>query len=300
MKRTSIILGSVLALGACITAGYHIVSAGTFPTPGPTVGFVDGWSVANAGDAIGQTAFITGWAYNPYSHRDSVFVALSLTDTIKTQEDLIFYDGASTPRSDVAQAFNLEYDHYGFQIPIPRELYDGESHTIYVWSSTIIENCAPRGCEPINANTGQALIGTVEFTGLDGGIHGAFDTIEGSTAYGWAFDADSYSVPGEHAAILFYVCDRIASSLDDVCREKRYIGGGFTDVTRMDVVAAFPGEDIGTQHGFQIELDIPENLRDGFEHSIIAMAVSHTDGRIVQLPGMIKRTFNADGTLSGE
>lgn len=297
MKRTSIILGSVIALGVCIAVGYRFVFAGVFPTPGPTVGFVDGWSVANEGDVIGRTAFITGWAYNPYAHRDSVFVALSLTDKIKTQEDLIFYDGASTSRPDVARAFNLEYDHYGFQIPIPRELYDGEPHTIYVWSSTIIENCAPRGCEPINANTGQALIGTVEFTGLDGGIHGAFDTIEGSTAYGWAFDADGYSVPEESTAILFYVCDRIASGLDGVCREKRYIGGGFTGVTRTDVSAAFPGEDIGTQHGFKIELDIPENLRDGLEQSIIAMAVSHADGKIVQLPGVMKQTFSESSAL---
>jgi len=301
MKRSIIILSIFLTLGICLVSGYilktRFVQAHTFPAPTPTAGYVDGWWIQNEGDVVGQTAYISGWAYDPYSPNESVFVALSTTDTIITQSDLIYFDGASKSRPDVAAAFGLTNDDFGFDIMIPRELYDGQPHTIYVWASNIIEDCAPRGCEPINKNTGQTLIGTVEFSGLNNGIHGAFDTIEDNTAYGWAFDANGYLTTEEHVAVLFYACDRL-TDFDNVCRNKRFLNGGFTGVERLDVEAAFKGEFVGEQHGFETELYIPEDLRDGLPYKIVAFAVSYTDGSLVQLPGMIEQTFNHDGSLS--
>jgi len=295
MKRTIIVFGLFLALGAFSIFG--IVQAHTFPAPLPTKGYVDGWWIQNEGDIVGQTAYISGWAYDPYTPNDSVFVALSTTETVVTQADLITFDSAYNPRPDVAAAFGLENDNFGFEIAIPRELYDGESHTIYVWASNIIEDCAPRGCEPINKNTGQTLIGTVNFTGLNGGIHGAFDTIENNTAYGWAFDADGYLVTEEHVAVLFYACDRL-TDFDNVCRNKRYLGGGFTGVERLDVEAAFENDFVGEQQGFEIELNIPSDLRNDRPYKIAAFAVSPSDGLLVRLPGLIERTISSDGSLS--
>ena len=296
MKRFSAALCAIVVIGLAAFTGHQFVLAGTFPTPGPTKGRVDNWYIENQGHIVGQTAYIKGWAYDPYATNDSVFVALSLTSTVTKQADLISFDSASEPRPDVASAFGLPKDNYGFRIPIPRELYDGKAHTVYVWSSTTIEDCAPRGCEPINKNTGQTLIGTVNFTGLNGGIHGALDAIDGNTAHGWAFDADSQSTE-DYATVIFYACDRMLD-FDNVCRNKRYIGSGTTGITRTDVAAAFPGESVGYNHGFMINLTIPSDLRTGLETNVVAAAVSHTDGSVIQLPGIFKRVFNEDGTLS--
>ena len=76
------------------------------------------------------------------------------------------------------------------------------------------------------------------------------------------------------------------------------MGGGFTGVKRLDVEAAFENDFVGEQQGFEIELNIPNDLRNDRPYKIVAFAVSPSDGLLVRLPGLIERTINSDGSLS--
>jgi len=60
----------------------------------------------------------------------------------------------------------------------------------------------------------------------------------------------------------------------------------------------FENDFVGEQQGFEIQLNIPNDLRNDRSHKIVAFAISPSDGLLVRLPGLIERTFNSDGSIS--
>jgi len=178
------------------------------------------WLVSNS---------LVGWAYDPHNFDAAVELEIQIDGE---------YMGVwpvNWSRPDVGHAMGIGNNH-GFVYPIDNMYFDGEEHTIRVYS--------------VNQSTGgkSELGGSpFVFAQYDPGVTGYVDEIvqlgqdDSYWVHGWAFDnrKNDISVP-----IIAFNTDYASGEV---------IGFGFAENTRTDIDAVFG---TGDRHGFSIELDL--------------------------------------------
>ena len=243
------------------------------PTPVPNRTPIGAFDFIQDGTAL-------GWALDPDTPTTNVTLHVYLDGPAGTGTIISSTGKTYFPRPDVNTATGFAGNH-GFSFAVPRQYYDGQNHTLYIYA--------------IDTRTGAALLaGSPKTFNLNSGSPlGKFESIGGDhIARGWSLDPSN---AGASNTVHFYI--------DGVAGQGTYIGSAYAGGVRPDVnqQTGYSGN-----HGF--EFTIPSQYYNSQNHVLYAYGLDLNGNPNVILadspkvfnfsPVVTSRTaydFNADG-----
>lgn len=265
----------IATLAVAIGSGGFYFTSNITKAAGTIEGSVDNIQ-GQTDSSCNNSAMVRGWVVDTTDSETPMYVFFTLSDTFNYNE-ILGQQTTYLSRYDVYEYYDENVSlKSGFGWEVNPTLYDGQTHTIYVFASHD---------EVVWSGSEVAYIGSITMDPINDGVQGSFDDIpaRSDVVSGWAIDFDTYNVDNIRVPVMIY-------------GDGFYMDTVIAENSRQDLLSAFSGCLYDSYHGFNAHIDIPQKLKDNRTHLIEAYAVD-ISGKGMTKIGQFHAWIYEDGTM---